>query len=272
MVAMSNTATRPARTNRPRRRSTGWVPNQHGAWAMLVVPWLLGFAAVLRNGGSVLSALMLLVTWLVGYFAFFAMSQWLRSRLKPRFLPAVRTYAVTAGALGVGLLVLRPEWISWGVVFAPLVTLSLWLSWRRRDRTLLSGACTVAAASLLPMVMVSDGLWPWSVPPGMVGVSLVCFGYFFGTVLYVKTIIRERGSRAWVVASVAWHLVWIPASLALPEPLPGVLLASFFGLMAARAGIVPWLGPLRGRNFSARAVGVGEFAATTLLLVVLLAA
>lgn len=260
-------------TRRPVRRkrgSNGWMPNQHGAWAMLVVPWLLGFTAVVRTGGPVASSLLLLAAWMVGYFAFFAISQWLRSRLKKRFFPAVRAYAVAAGVLGVGLLLLRPEWLSWGIVFAPLVAASLWLSWRRRDRSLLSGALTVAAASLLPMVMTSDGLWPWTVPPMMVGVSLICFGYFFGTVLYVKTIIRERGSRGWVTASVAWHLVCMLASFALPQTLPIPLIASFFALMAARAWLVPFFGPLRGRNFTAKSVGMGEFAATLLLLAVLL--
>ncbi len=267
MVTMSATTTRPVSR---KRGSSGWMPNQHGAWAMLVVPWLLGFSAVLHTGGSVVSSLLLLVTWLVGYFAFFALSQWLRSRMKPRFLPAVRTYAITAGVLGLGLMLLRPEWLSWGIVFAPLVALALWLSWRRRDRSLVSGVCTVAAASLLPMVMMSDGLWPWTIRSETVGVSLVCFAYFFGTVLYVKTIIRKRGSLAWVAVSVAWHLMCVGASFALPEVLPRALLASFFGLMAARAWVVPWLGPLQGRNFSAKAVGIGEFGATVLLLAVLL--
>lgn len=265
---MTVTAARPARL---RRGSAGWLPNQHGAWAMLVVPWLLGFAEVLRDGNDALSATVLLACWMVGYFAFFSTSQWLRSRMKPRYLLAVWTYAAASGVLGTGLLLLRPEWLSWAVVFAPVVAVTLWLSWRRRDRSLLAGACTVAAASLMPMVMNSDGLWPWTAQPTAVGVSLVCFGYFFGTVLYVKTIIRERGSRGWVAASVLWHLLCVWGSLHLPESLPRALLASFFGLMAARAWVVPWLGPLRGRNFSAKDVGVGEFASTALLASVLLA-
>ena len=239
---------------------------------MLVVPWVLGCVHVLRSGGPVVSTILLLVCWMTGYFAFFALSQWLRSRMKQRYLPAVRVYCVTASVLGVVLLALRPEWWSWGVVFGPLVEVSLWLSWRRRDRSLLSGVLTVAAASTLPMVMGSAGLWPWSVAPELVGLAAVCFGYFFGTVLYVKTIIRKRGSRVWVAASVAWHLMCVPVALVLPESMPRVLIAGFFVLMAVRAWAVPFFGPLRGRYFSAKAVGIGEFAATALLLTVLMAA
>lgn len=265
---MTATPTRP----RPvRRGSRGWVPNQHGAWAMVAVPWLLGFAWGVRDGGGAAAPLLLFACWMSGYFAFFATSQWLRSRLKPRYFPAVRAYAVSTAVLGIGLLVLRPHWWSWAVVFAPLAALSLWLAWRRHDRSLLSGIATVTAASLLPLVMGSDGVWPWTVAPALVGVALVCFGYFFGTVLYVKTIIRERGSPGWVLASVSWHLACVFGALLLPAPLPRLLIASFFALMAARAWVVPWLGPLRGRNFTARSVGYGEFAATALLVVLLLA-
>lgn len=37
------------------------------------------------------------------------------------------------------------------------------------------------------------------------GAAAGAFAYFFGTVLYVKTLIRERGNRAYLIASVAWH-------------------------------------------------------------------
>lgn len=261
------TDTRPARV---RRGARGWVPNQHGAWAMVSVPWLLGFVLVTRRGGEALPGLLLLACWMVGYFAFFATSQWLKSRFKPRFFPAVRAYAIGAGVLGAALLALRPQWWSWAIVFAPLVVLSLWLAWRRRDRSLLSGISTVAAASLMPMVLGSDGVWPWTVAPELVGVSLVCFGYFFGTVLYVKTMIRERGSLPWVAASVSWHLACIVGSLALPAPLPRAVVASFFTVMAVRALLVPLFGPLGDRKVSAKSTGIGEFVATGALVVILL--
>lgn len=264
---MTATATRPARK---RRGAQGWMPNQHGAWAMVTVPWLLGFVLALRDGGDIASGLMLLACWLTGYFAFFATSQWLRSRLKPRYLPAVATYAIATVVLGLGALALRPQWWTWAAVFAPLVGTSLWLAWRRAERSLRSGAATVAAASLLPLVLGSDALWPWTVAPALLGVALVCFAYFFGTVLYVKTLIRKRGSRGWVVASVVWHVGCVLGTYFLPEAMPRGLLAGFFVVMALRALVVPGLGPLRGRNVTAAAAGIGEFVATGALVAVLL--
>ena len=52
------------------RRPAGWVPQQHGAWAMLVVPYLVGAGMALRRGASLPWLAALGCFWLLGYFAF----------------------------------------------------------------------------------------------------------------------------------------------------------------------------------------------------------
>ena len=52
------------------------MPNEHGAWAMLIVPFAVGAL----DAGPKLATLPLLFAWLAGYFAFFAAGLWLRSR------------------------------------------------------------------------------------------------------------------------------------------------------------------------------------------------
>ena len=79
--------TRPAAARRTRRRRPpGWVPNQHGAWAMLAAPLLVGTMAT----GPRWPHLLLTAFWFAGYFAFFATTLWLKSRRRPRYLPPVR--------------------------------------------------------------------------------------------------------------------------------------------------------------------------------------
>lgn len=81
-----------------RHRNDGWVPQQHGAWAMLVVPYLLGAIGLVRSGGTgprewvVLP--LLFVTWMIGYFAFNAATLWLkaRPRRRPAFVRPILTY------------------------------------------------------------------------------------------------------------------------------------------------------------------------------------
>ena len=69
------------------RRMPAWVPKQHGAWAMLVVPYLAGLLVRVHDGAGVPAfAYPLFGFWLAGYFAFNAASTWLKaapSKSKP---------------------------------------------------------------------------------------------------------------------------------------------------------------------------------------------
>jgi hypothetical protein len=228
---------------------------------MLVLPLAVG---AVRSGLSWTHA-WLLVAWLLGYLAFYAAGLWLRSRRKPRYRPPLVTYTAVTAVVGGGLLVVRPELLRWAVVFGPLLVASLWFSARRAERDLLNDLITVGAASL--MVVVAFGLHDddaWLPGAGSATawvLAAVVFGYFVGTALYVKTMIRERGNRAMYVASVTYHAALAVAALWLLPPV-GLL----FAVLTARAAIVPWRWP------SARplVIGLGEIAASTALAAVLL--
>lgn len=232
---------------------------------MLVLPWALGLALLVGEGRFAFEQVVLFGFWMVGYFAFFAATLWLKSRFKPGYLPALATYAGAAGVLGVALLLLSPGWWPWILVFAPICGFALWLAWRRRERGLASGVATIAAACLLPLVMAGPG-------PVPLAVGLVCFGYFFGTVLYVKTVIRERGKPGWVVVSVVWHVACAVAVAWAPPPLPAWWLVAFFAVVTLRALLVPVLGPMRGRRTDVKLVGIWEFVTSVALLAIVVPA
>jgi hypothetical protein len=64
------------------RRTAEWIPNQHGAWAMLVLP----LAAGICLAGPAWVHLPLALFWVVRYLAFHAAGRWLRSRHRARQL------------------------------------------------------------------------------------------------------------------------------------------------------------------------------------------
>lgn len=182
---------------------------------MLAVPFVVGTAAV---GPQPVHAALAIV-WVVGYFAFFALGLWLKSRLKKKYLPPVRAYAITLIVPALVVLLLHPALVVWALAFAPLVAVSLWCSYRRRDRSLLNDGATVLAACLMLPVTYSAGLPPaplpdvvgWLEQPGPAGwpavwaATALVLGYFFGTVLYVKSLIRQRGDRRFLAVSVGYH-------------------------------------------------------------------
>ncbi len=236
---------------------------------MLAVPTLAG---VIVSGGN-WRQLPLALFWLAGYLAFYAVGVWIRARRKVRYRPPVLGYTAVSAVLAVVVVLLRPGLLVWVPGYAVLAAVSLWFSSRRKDRALLNDALTLLAACLFTLVTYQaayDGpVAAWSSPNATraVAVAVLCFGYFFGTALYVKTLIRERTSMAYHRASVAYHLAWVLAwAVAGLLHAPGVgsmgwAVAAFFAVLTGRAAV------MAGRRVRPLYVGFGEIAASTVLLV-----
>ncbi len=251
------------------RRAQGWLPRQHGAWAMLVLPYCLGVVLAVRAGTAGPHLVPLFAFWMLGYFAFHAASGWLKApavRRGPWVKPLV-TYAAASALCGLATLALG-GWAmaGWVPFYLPLLLPALWLASRRRERDTAGGALTVAAASAMTLVARYPAPADLAADPGAwtpLVVSGLVFAYFFGTVLYVKTNIRERGSRAFHAVSVGWHAAATLACVALAVALAWPWWwAAFFAVTTARAALVP------SRHWTARRIGVVE----SLLCVVLVVA
>jgi len=244
------------------------VPNQHGAWAILTVPLAVGAL----DAGPSWRHLPLLFAWLIGYFTFFAAGLWLRSRFKRRYWPPVGTYGVLAVVLGLVVIAIDRDSLHWAVVFLPLFTFSLWCSWRRADRSLFNDGVTVLAACIMTVVAAGFGQ---SETPGLATrawlpgadqarpwvLAGLLLAYFFGTVLYVKTMIRDREDVERYRLSVTYHVAMcVPAAFASPW------LGALFVALAIRAAVVPkrWLG------LAPATIGIGEIVASLTLTTTLL--
>jgi hypothetical protein len=138
-----------------------------------------------------------------------------------------------------------------------------WYAWRRQERALLNDIASVAQSCLMVFVTATVA----GVGPDAVLVAfLAVLGYFTGTVFYVKTMIRERGSLAYRRASVAYHAValavmtWAAAS-GWAGTSGGVLLIVVFAWLLVRAWLLP------SRPLSPKQVGVIEIVNTVLLLI-----
>jgi hypothetical protein len=231
------------------------VPNQHGAWAMLAAPLLVGALAA----GPTWTHLLLAVFWGLGYFAFFATGLWLKSRRRSRYLPPVRAYAVATALAGSAVLAVRPDLVRWAPLFLPPLVVGLVAAAQRRDRALVSGVATAVGSCLLaPVAYDLGGGTDWQRAWLM---ALVLAAYFAGTVFYVKNLIRERGSRRHWWLSVGFHAT---ATLAMVGVSPWAV-ALFAGL-TLRAALVPHLRP------SPKQAGLGEIAGTVLAALVALLA
>jgi hypothetical protein len=232
---------------------------------MLILPLVVG----VWLAGPDVSHLPLAAFWLVGYLAYHAAGRWLRARRRRRDLPPVLVYAGAAVPLGLLTLAAAPHLVRWLPLFLPLLAVSIWLTVRGAERSLANDTVTVVAAGLMAAVAFDAGdgdawatLWV---------ASGVLTAYFLGTVLYVKTMIRERGRTGYVWGSVAYHLAGalVAGWLVVTGWQTGWLVAVWL-LLVVRAGLGPAVNRRRQRPLRPVVIGVGEIVASVVLTVVLL--
>ncbi|NLE56642.1 MAG: YwiC-like family protein [Lentisphaerae bacterium] len=255
-----------------------WVPNQHGAWAMLVSPAVLGLVSGLVTWNREAEAgwtpavvfPAVLVAWFFGYFAFFAFGLAAKARNPRRrahYLTPVYVYGTVALAGIAVALLLQPALIWWAVPFAPLVAVAVWETIQGRSRSTLSGvSTTIASALLFPVLtMVGQGesaSTPLSVPDMAWTSGLFLAIYFSGTIPFVKSMIREKGNRPYLAGSIAYHvaavsLVLVGISFSGVGWGAGCLMALTMTLALARAVLIP-RSANRGGAWPARRVGMAE--------------
>lgn len=196
-----------------KKRPAGWIPKQHGAWAMIIVPFITGLVLTTRLRPLDWGDATLGLTWLVGYFAFNAATLWLKSpaRRRATYQPALLTHLGAAALFGLATLALK-GWaiLAWVPAYAVVLGVSLWLAASKRERSILSGVLTVVASCGLMAVLRP---WPLDDPlrlPHLAVIAAITV-YFVGTVLHVKALIRERNDPASARRSEIYHVAMLAA-------------------------------------------------------------
>ncbi len=253
-MAPTSSTTRPATTARragtARRR---YLPPQHGAWAMLALPYLAG----LITAGYRWPDVPLLAAWLCGYLLSFFVFQAVKSRRPGRYRRQILLYGAIAAPLTVLVVAVRPAVLWYAPAYTVLFAVNAWFAWRRRERALLNDAASVAASCLMVLVV---GTVAATAPSAVLPAATLCLGYLLGTVFYVKTMIRERGNPVFRRWAIAYHVLALGVAAWL-SPWAGLL----FAWLLARAALLP------GRNWQPKRVGLIELANSVLLLLVVAA-
>jgi hypothetical protein len=215
---------------------------------MLVVPYIAGLLAA----GFAWPDIPLLVAWIAGYlFSYFALLA-IKTRRYDRYRSQLLSYGSATVIAGSVVLIARPALLVFAPVFAVVLLVNGRFAANRDDRALVNGLVSAAAAMLiLPVVAVVGGQDVWSVS----GTFVVLLLYFAGTVLFVKTCIRERGNVGLLRASIAFHV----GALAV-APWVAPLYAVPFAWFLARAVVVP------SRRLTAKQLGVIEIGSSLALL------
>ncbi|QED47211.1 YwiC-like family protein [Cytobacillus dafuensis] len=188
-----------------------FLPKQHGAWAMLIIPFWLGVAASEFHWAHI----PFFIGWLLLYLATYPMLLLFKKKKTSFYVKWTIIYFVPALAvLSIPLLV-RPSILIFGLLMTPFFILNAYYSSKNRDRAFGNDLSAIFAFSL-------SGLASSFLPNGEINSSaiIVFFSsilFFTGCTFYVKTMIREKKNQTYKWISWVYHIGLIIAWLILGE-------------------------------------------------------
>lgn len=180
---------------------------------MLLLPVLLGVAASTPSPWQLVVA----VEALAAYLASATYQTWSRSRRPPAYRAPLVVYGSVAVVVGAALLVAFPALLLAGVVVVPLGIVVIRGAQPGTRRDLANSLAQLAQAlALVPVTAYVSGDFD---PRTVLAYTLVAAGYQVGTVLVVRSVLRERGNDAFAALSAGFHVVLVVlAAIALPPP------------------------------------------------------
>lgn len=208
-----------------------YLPREHGAWAMLLVPYIVGVIV----GGPAWVHIPLLVAWLAGYLLSYYCFLTIKTRRFARQRPQVWLYATITLPAALATVALRPALLAFAPAYLALSAVNAWYAWKRRQRAMVNDLASVVQACLMvPLAVVAASGSLGDSLGAAVRPFLAVLLYFAGTVFYVKTMIRERDNPAYLRASVGYHAAAVPAAAVIAWPL-----TPLFGWFLVRAILFP---------------------------------
>ncbi|WP_138860045.1 MULTISPECIES: YwiC-like family protein [Exiguobacterium] len=192
---------------------TWMIPKQHGAWSMLILPFLLGGIV----GGWTLAHIPFAIAWLFVYMGTFFLFQYIKQRKKSKeLLRTVVTYLTiaTVAAVPVFLSEWRLVWfvlamIPFGLVNAYFAKIkderNVW-----NDVSAVTSFCIGGMASYYLGARVLDETMMW--------MFVLPYLYFLGSIFFVKTMIREKKSLFYRNVSWGYHSLLVAIFIAFGYP------------------------------------------------------
>ena len=250
MSPTPRTSEHPAHT---RSQGTSLVPPQHGAWAFIGLPLVLGALVTPASWTTLLLTWAAFTCYPASYFAL----SMARARRGARFRRPLVVWIVAATVPVLALVVIRPWLVGVGLGYAFLFAVNLAFARRNHERDLINDAVLIVEVSAIVPLTWWLAAPTNSAPERVWLLTAVCILTLVGSTLHVKSLLRERhnptyarASRVFAISSL-FAVVGLSSAWGLPT---GLALVLPFVLLTARAFKRDWSGWRPGR------IGVVELA------------
>ncbi|QBP42607.1 YwiC-like family protein [Paenisporosarcina antarctica] len=176
-----------------------YMSKQHGAWAMLVVPFVLGMVA----GGFDWLQIVLAIGWVPLYLSTYPLVQAIKKKKVKFHMTWFYRYFFTAIVFIIPVVVMRPSIGFVGLLMIPFFLLNIYFGIRNKDRYFWNDISAIIAFSLSSIATYMLGAnqintLAWLI----VGVSVL---FFVGSTFFVKTVLREKKNQKFRWLSWIYH-------------------------------------------------------------------
>lgn len=208
-----------------------FLPKQHGAWAMLIIPFWLGVI----EGGFIWKHIPFFIGWLLLYLATYPMLLLFKRKKIPFYIKWTLIYMIPSLLLLLIPLFERPSIIYFGLLMVPCFVTNAYYTSKNQDRAFMNDLSAIFAFSIA-------GLASSYLAYGRITFETIVFPFFtsvlffVGCTFYVKTMIRERKNIQFKWISWIYHLLlvlfcfsfgtWIVALALIPSLLRAII---FYG-------------------------------------------
>lgn len=231
-----------------------FLPKQHGAWAMLIIPFWLGAAA----SEIIWQHVPFFIGWLLLYLATYPLLLIFKKKKIPFYRKWALIYMVPAIVFLLIPLFTTPTIAYFGFSMIPFFILNAYFSAKNKDRALMNDLSAIVVFSIAGLA--SSYLPGGTINEEAVLVFAASILFFTGSTFYVKTMIREKKNTNFKWISWTYHLLvpilWLGAGEAI------VAAAAVPSLVRAVA--------FYGKPLSVMKVGIYEIVNAALFFIIML--
>lgn len=178
------------------------IPKQHGAWAMLTIPFFLGAYA----GGFTWLHILLFMGWLALYLATYPLLTAIKLKRK-EYLSWFYRYSSVAVLMLVIPIYYHMKLIYFGMAMVPFFIMNVYFAKKKKERDFVNDVAAITSFCI-------GGLASFYMGNGQLNMDalelfMFCFLFFIGSTFYVKTMIREKNNPVYKWLSWGYHLLLI---------------------------------------------------------------
>lgn len=231
-----------------------FMPKQHGAWAMLIIPFWLGAAA----SEIIWQHIPFFFGWLLLYLGTYPLLLMFKRKKIPFYRKWAFIYMIPALVFLMVPLLTTPSIVYFGFSMIPFFMLNAYFSAKNKDRALMNDLSAIVVFSIAGLA--SSYLPGGTITEEAILVFAASILFFTGSTFYVKTMIREKKNANFKWISWSYHLLvpilWLAAGEAI------VAIAAIPSLIRAVA--------FYGKPVSVMKVGIYEVVNAALFFIIML--